>query len=278
MASFGGPLIDAGFALSTVLSTIRNPETGSISLSGIPETNVDEAFVRGLHDCQIGESKVRSASNYTTGMTFSKETVTLSDGNTRSASIVEQLTTMPAISIAKMSMGNGDINAQGPLSAVFSPDASASFHICAPPGVSVAEIAKPLQEQCNHVTPLGSKLAFGKLTYRDGWLLPPSDPLVQALGSESGFLDKCRLGAIVSSPGFDPIPCAFVEAIPSSKVMTFGLNDTDACPSAPGESIRLEDMDGLMRTMLELFHHFGTMQAPKNNSSYNTNQVRKRTQ
>ncbi len=30
---------------------------------------------------------------------------------------------------------------------------------------------------------------------------------------------RCRLGAIVSSPGFDPIPCAFAEAIPLSKVI-----------------------------------------------------------
>ncbi len=43
-------------------------------------------------------------------------------------------------------------NAAGPLSAVFSPEASARLHICAPPGVSVLEIAKLLQEHFNQVS------------------------------------------------------------------------------------------------------------------------------
>eukprot|EP01084_Bolivina_argentea_P054355 99710_1 len=274
MAKFGGPVIDAGFILSTVLATIRDSDTGSISLPGIPEANVDQEFYDGLRDCQIGDSGLRSMSNYTIGMKFSEETIALDGGSTRKASLVEQLTTMPAISIAKINMGNDNINAVGPLSVAFSPEASACFHICSPPGVPVAEVAKRLQEQCNQVAPLGSTLTFGKLTYRDGWLLTSSDPLVQALGGADGFLDKCRLGAIVSSPDFDPVPCAFAEAIPSSKVMTFGLNDTDAYPSAPGESVRLEDMYGLMRTILELFHHLGTMgvEAAFSNSPRNKNQ------
>ncbi len=49
-------------------------------------------------------------------------------------------------------MGNDNINAVGPLSAAFSPEASACFHICSPPGVPVAEVAKRLQEQCNQVS------------------------------------------------------------------------------------------------------------------------------
>ncbi len=44
MAKFGGPLIDAGFILSTVLATIRDSDTGSLSLPGIPEANVDDEF------------------------------------------------------------------------------------------------------------------------------------------------------------------------------------------------------------------------------------------
>ncbi len=44
MAKFGGPVIDAGFILSTVLATIRDSDTGSISLPGIPEANVDQEF------------------------------------------------------------------------------------------------------------------------------------------------------------------------------------------------------------------------------------------
>ncbi len=280
MTKFGGPLIDAGFILSTVLATIRDPETGAVALPGIPDANMNPEFYDGLHDCQVCESDFRSMSNYNIGMKFSKETIVLGDGSTRSASLVEQLTTMPAISIAKMNMGNDNTSATGPLSASFSPEASACLHICSPPGIPVAEIAKLLQEQCNQVAPFGSKLTFGKLASRDGWLLTSSDPLVQALGGTDGFLDKCRLGAIVSSPDFDPTPCAFAEAIPSSKVITFGLNDTDAYPSAPGESIRLEDMHGVMRTVLELFHHFGTMggEASLSNSprTKNQNQARGR--
>ncbi len=50
----------------------------------------------------MSEDILRMASNYAMGMKFSKETIAAGTGSTKNASVVEQLTTMPGISIAKV--------------------------------------------------------------------------------------------------------------------------------------------------------------------------------
>jgi acetylornithine deacetylase/succinyl-diaminopimelate desuccinylase-like protein len=251
-ASFGGPLVDPGFALATVLASLRNVQSGALEVEGMKQApNADSC--EKLAALSFGEHHLRPLTGYSPKVAIAREMYKREGSGVSNATLLEQLTLMPAVTVTHLKMG--DESDMGPLSSRFSVGATATLHLCIPPGATFQAAAKALERHCCEAAPLGSEISFANVRGHDGWFTHPNSPIVDALAGSHVLAETDRQEAILSSPSFRPLPCGFAEAIPAAKTVTFGIHDGAACQSAAGESVKVDDVFSLVRTTVHLLHY-----------------------
>ncbi|KAG5181257.1 hypothetical protein JKP88DRAFT_346660 [Tribonema minus] len=273
VCDYGGPLLDPAFVLATILASLRDSETGELCVEGVKGAP-DKVTSEKLRHIHFGEHHLRPHTGYKPEIPCAKESYVrdgvvsyVRDGVVVGATIAEQLTLLPAVTVTSLAMSSGKEN--GPVSAEFALWASASLHLCLAPEQDVGQTIKALKAHINAAVPFGVEVEYSNIRGHRGWSTHPNAAIVEALSAARG-LAECRRGAVaVGSPNFQPLPCAFAAALPSAKplpcafaaalpsakVVTFGVHDADAHAAAANESARAEDISDYVRTTIELLHY-----------------------
>ncbi|CAM9262593.1 unnamed protein product [Phaeothamnion confervicola] len=272
-ADYSGPLIDPGAVLAAVLASLHDPNTGALAVEALQVTP-DKAASDALRHIQYGEHHLRPVTGYHPEMPCAKEFY-VRDNVHINATVVEQLTLLPAVTVTGLSMGDGPaggngegngcvgaggglIEEQGPLSARFRQVARASLHMALAPGQDAAAALRALQQHCGRAAPHGAKLEFTSQRAHCGWFTHPSLPIVEAMAGSRLNESSGRGTVVVGCPDFRPLPVAFADALPAAKVVAAGVNDGRAAGGLANESVALSDVRDFVRNTIHLLHHLAS--------------------
>lgn len=249
---FGGPLVDPGYVLATIISSFRETHTGAIRIEGA-SAHPDPEAIQRLNTINYTESHLRPESGYLPDAPIAKETY-FTDGVTLQATLPEQLMLLPAITVTNINMNNQKEN--GPLSAVYCSSASASLHMCIAPNQDMHTCVKALKQHCLKASPFGVDVTFDNLKGRNGWNTDPHQPIIDAIIASRQLVDSKRNPCVsAGSAGFKPIPSAFSASLPNAKVLTLGVNDTTSKMGKSNEAVQLEDLSDSVKTSIHLLHY-----------------------
>ncbi|CAM9537578.1 unnamed protein product [Chrysoparadoxa australica] len=260
-ANWAGPVIDPGVALVTMLASVREATSGSLSVKGMKCCPNLEACDK-LRGVQFGEHRVRSATGYHPETNMGRDSYNRGS-MTLDATIIEQLTLMPAVSITALKyVTMGDGSASGPLSSTFSTSASASVHLALAPQQDAAATIRVFQAHLKSVAPFGAIVEFANVGGHSGWFTPPAVPLVSAITSSRAIAAAKRETVVTACPTFCPLPAAFASSLPASKVITYGINDCKGRSGLANESIKIDDLYDYVKSTINLLHYMANGAPP----------------
>mmetsp|Transcript_9444 Transcript_9444/g.14248 ORF Transcript_9444/g.14248 Transcript_9444/m.14248 type:complete len:1276 (+) Transcript_9444:142-3969(+) len=261
---YGGPLIDPGFVLCSILASLRDLTSGSL-LVELLKSAPDKEICEKLKDVDYVESHIRFQTKYSTETACAKERFSR-DGVEMDATLVEHLALLPSVTVATLNMNaNKEV---GPVSAKFARKAEAVLHLCLSPDQDLHGSIKALRQHCSAVAPFGVELKFSDEKGHKGWSVSPSDRIVECLMQAKAQSQTKRSTSVVSSPEFKPIPAALAQALPKSTVISFGINESESNAGKANESILMDDFTDQIKTTVELLQNLSQKPVKSFNHSF----------